>query len=257
MTDAEYVFKKTVKERSDVKRSAVHKKNGSKSKKCKTPSDYLTKKEREKMNGPVVSLKMNKPMTNWKEFRSLPEGLQREYIIGLITNYGARGNDIAQMMGVSKCQFYSACKAYNDPIFFKRGGQNAHGMDERFMDFLTAPPEKSEPVIVEKLVAVPPKERKAKVVEETKPADIVHPVLVKPVDEPKSVVIDIDTLKEVMEPAEEPKQPEPTYVSDDFAPIQSCSLSLSGKSFEILQVLSALLHAGTDYQVEVSFKKVS
>ena len=39
MTDGAFCFQEDVRDRSIIKRGAVHKKNGSKSKKCTLPSD--------------------------------------------------------------------------------------------------------------------------------------------------------------------------------------------------------------------------
>ena len=151
MTDGEYTFKQTVKERSNLKRNAIYKKNGCKSKKCTLPSDRLSKKERDKMNGPVQSIMMSRPCNNWKQFRSLPETLQHEYIEGLIKNYEARACDIAQMFGVSYATIYAA---FHKNIKFPAGGAAAK-MSEKFMDFLTTPEEKSDSTIETKLVAPP------------------------------------------------------------------------------------------------------
>ena len=50
MTDAEYVFQQDVKERKKMKTGAMHRKCGSKSKKCTLPSDYLTPSQKKKLN---------------------------------------------------------------------------------------------------------------------------------------------------------------------------------------------------------------
>lgn len=41
MTDAKYLFVSDSREKKSVARSAVHRKGGSKSKKCTLPSDYI------------------------------------------------------------------------------------------------------------------------------------------------------------------------------------------------------------------------
>ena len=137
MTDAAYCFREDVKIRSKIKQSAIHKKNGSKSKKCTLPSDYLTASQKKKMNGECYSLKMNEPITDWKYFRSFPENLQVEYLNNLIKNYGARGCDLAQMLGISAPALYAVCKSYSNPVMFPRGG--FRNMSTAFMDFLTRP----------------------------------------------------------------------------------------------------------------------
>lgn len=62
-----------------VAQGAMHKKNGSKSKKCTMPSDYLSKKEREALNGPVTEINLNQPM-DWRSFKGLSDSLKVEYI---------------------------------------------------------------------------------------------------------------------------------------------------------------------------------
>ena len=86
MKDETYAFIEDVKERKSTARGAIHKKNGSKSKKCTLPSDYLTKKEREKMNGEVKNWNMNTFYT-WDEFKEMPDDLKPAYISTISQKY--------------------------------------------------------------------------------------------------------------------------------------------------------------------------
>ena len=138
MTDERFVFQQDVKERSKMKTGAMHKKNGSKSKQCKFPSDYLSKKEKEKLSGPVISIKMDQPYYGWDEFIKLPQGLQIEYLNGLINNYGARQKDILEMFGINHTSAHKVFSAYDPPLIFKRG-RAAQVMDEKWLDFITKP----------------------------------------------------------------------------------------------------------------------
>lgn len=45
---------------------------------CTLPSDNLTEAQKRKLNGPVVTLKLDEPMT-WKDFKALPEDKRRLY----------------------------------------------------------------------------------------------------------------------------------------------------------------------------------
>lgn len=45
---------------------------------CTLPSDNLTAAEKRKLNGPVVTLKLDEPMS-WKDFKALPEDKRRLY----------------------------------------------------------------------------------------------------------------------------------------------------------------------------------
>lgn len=140
MTDAEFVFKEDIRERKQMKSGAMHKKNGSKSKKCTLPSDYLTTKKKKKLNGPVTTINMSKPYNDWKEFLGFPKDLQAEYINGLIKNYGARCRDIADMFHMSYQSVWQRCRTYDPPINFGGAGGNAHQeIDNRWLDFVSTP----------------------------------------------------------------------------------------------------------------------
>lgn len=86
MTNEEYVFQQTNKERAILKRSAAHKINGSKSRKCKLGVDYMSKKEIEKQHGPVESWNLNK-FYSYQEFKFMPDDIQIEYLNHLIEKY--------------------------------------------------------------------------------------------------------------------------------------------------------------------------
>lgn len=45
---------------------------------CTLPSDSLTEAQKRKLNGPVVTLKLDEPMS-WKDFKALPEDKRRLY----------------------------------------------------------------------------------------------------------------------------------------------------------------------------------
>lgn len=85
MTDEEYMFKQTEIERKRIGRGDRNKKRGG-GKYVRLPSDQMTKKEREAMNGEVKTFKI-KPFYTWEEFKSLPDDLQIKHINSLITRY--------------------------------------------------------------------------------------------------------------------------------------------------------------------------
>lgn len=99
MTDAEYIFKSTSAERKRIGRGDFNKKRKG-GRFVRLPSDNLTKKEREKMNGECFQYNMNAPV-KWSEFLTWPQDLQREYIEKLTDFYNAKNEDIAKMFGVS------------------------------------------------------------------------------------------------------------------------------------------------------------
>lgn len=183
MTDEKFVFNQDVRERSKMKTGAMHKKNGCKSKKCTLPSDYLSTKEKKKLNGPVSSISMNKPYYDWRSFTSLNPEVQAEYLNGLITNYGARAKDLAEMFGIGYSTFWKKMHDQNlsvklDTKHIKRTKK----MDDRWLDFITNPefanlpkkkekpmPKKSDEEILKERFGIEFKEEKVK--EETKVAN--------------------------------------------------------------------------------------
>lgn len=88
-----------IKERKSLARNARCKKNGSKSKMCRLPSDGMTRSEWKRRCGEVISYNLGKPMT-WKEFKGLPSDIQKEYVVRLRSKYNASYNDMCSLFGV-------------------------------------------------------------------------------------------------------------------------------------------------------------
>ena len=102
MTDAEYLFKLTERERKRNARGEKNKiKGGGGRVAVRLPSDNLTKKEREAMNGETVTYKVHSPV-KWPEFKRWPPDIQREYFKRLDTSYRPTAEMYADMFGVSK-----------------------------------------------------------------------------------------------------------------------------------------------------------
>ena len=99
MTDAEYIFKTTSAERKRIGRGDFSKKRKG-GRFVRLPSDNLTKKEREKMNGECLQYNMNAPVA-WQEFKRWPKDLQIEYLERLTDTYNAKAADLAKMFGIS------------------------------------------------------------------------------------------------------------------------------------------------------------
>ena len=98
MNDVEFILKEDIKEKKQAGRGYYHKKNGSKSKKCRLPSDSLSKKEIEKMNGECKVYNLNKPMS-YSNFCAMPFDLQIKYLEMLRDKFGANQTEISFMMG--------------------------------------------------------------------------------------------------------------------------------------------------------------
>lgn len=96
MTDAEKLFKETERERKRLGYGDRHKKRQG-GRYVRTPSDYLTKKEREAMNGEVKTWKL-KEFYTFDEFRELPDDEQIRWVNSLITRYGCSANIISKIV---------------------------------------------------------------------------------------------------------------------------------------------------------------
>lgn len=129
MTDERYVFEQTERERKRLSRGAYNKKNGSKSKMCRLPSDTMTRAEKKAMNGEVISYDLSKPM-NWNQFKSMPKDIQGEYLRKLTDGIGAGRNDVAEMFGVGAQKLSDYLLTNHKGECFFRGKRRNH---EAFM----------------------------------------------------------------------------------------------------------------------------
>lgn len=101
MSDAEYVYRQDLRDKKITSYGAFHKKRGAKSKKCNFPSDYLTKKEKKKLNSEITTYDMSKFCT-YDEFKKLPPDIQVEYLNTLIKKYDITVVTVAkEVFGVS------------------------------------------------------------------------------------------------------------------------------------------------------------
>lgn len=98
MTDAEYLFKLTERERKRNARGEKNKIKGGGGA-VRLPSDNLTKKEREAMNGETVTYKVHSPV-KWPEFKRWPPDIQREYFKRLDTSYRPTAAMYAEMFEI-------------------------------------------------------------------------------------------------------------------------------------------------------------
>lgn len=82
-----------------IANNARRMKNGSKSKKCSLPSDYMTPAEWKRRNGPVNTYKLDAPMS-WGTFKEMPIDLQITYLRNLQELYRANDKMLADMFHV-------------------------------------------------------------------------------------------------------------------------------------------------------------
>ena len=80
MKDETYLFVSDMKDKKVTARSARNKRTHcGKGGRVRFPSDNLSKKELQKMNGECKAYRLNDPM-GWKEFKAMPDDLKITYI---------------------------------------------------------------------------------------------------------------------------------------------------------------------------------
>jgi len=100
MNDEKYIFLTDAAEKKKTAR-AIRNTNRTGKGPIRFPSDYMTKKERDAMNGEVATYNLHRPM-KWKEFMSMPMDLQKQYIEWLDQVFDVGDNTLASMFGVSQ-----------------------------------------------------------------------------------------------------------------------------------------------------------
>lgn len=124
MTDEKYTFITDVAEKKRTARGAFNKRtHNGKGGKVRFPSDYLSNKERNKMNGEVREYRMNSPIT-YAEFKKYPDDLKKKYIQRLRDMFDVSDTDIAAMMGV-KAKTLNAALIKIDASGGRRGKRKA------------------------------------------------------------------------------------------------------------------------------------
>lgn len=111
MRDAEYLFKQTSLERKRIGRGDFNKKRQG-GKQVRLPSDNMSRKEWEKMNGECKSYDMAKPVA-WESFKQWPADLQRSYLLGLGEKFGIGVAHLADMFHISRCSIYNLTNKLN------------------------------------------------------------------------------------------------------------------------------------------------
>lgn len=120
MTDEEYIFRTDTAEKKRTARGSFNRRtHAGKGGRVKMPSDYMTKKERDKMNGEVQSYNLAKPM-KWEQFKLLPDDIKREYITKIVRKYDPQQSAISQMLNVTPNTLYMLCKRLG--ITFRHSG---------------------------------------------------------------------------------------------------------------------------------------
>ena len=124
MTDEKYTFITDVAEKKRTARGAFNKRtHNGKGGKVRFPSDYLSNKERNEMNGKVREYRMNSPIT-YSEFKKYPDDLKKKYVKRLRDMFDVSDTDIAAMMGV-KAKTLNAALVKIDASGGRRGKRKA------------------------------------------------------------------------------------------------------------------------------------
>lgn len=121
MKDETYLFIQDVRDKKNTARSARNKRTHTgKRGGVKLPSDYMTEKEKKKMNGECKSYKLNQPM-KWAEFNGMPDDVKIIYIKAIREKYNAPDTHIANMFGVTQCVVSAAFKRLGINVGKTRG----------------------------------------------------------------------------------------------------------------------------------------
>lgn len=107
---------------------------------CRMPSDYLTKKQKQALNGEVKQMNIRKPMS-YKEFKEMPTDLQGEYLTYLKNTFQANMSDIARMMGTTVntlSAYIHYAKNSGIRVEFPKGGKSKLNC-EAWQKFLNCP----------------------------------------------------------------------------------------------------------------------
>lgn len=157
MTDEKYLFKETEKERKRLARGAYNKRTGARKKGYKTPSDYLTRKERKKLDGKptTYNLAAVTKSERWEAFMKMPPDVRTLFEQNLIDNHGARLVDIADYLGTTVGNLRNHNWRYKLNVK-SQGHKNMTSAWRRFIDVgEPAPEEVSVPVEEEKAPDAP------------------------------------------------------------------------------------------------------
>lgn len=102
MKDETYSFISDVKDKKITARSARHMRTHcGKGGRVRLPSDNLSKKELQKMNGECKSYRLNSPMA-WNEFKAMPDDIKITYIKLLREKFDVPDCELYKMFGTNK-----------------------------------------------------------------------------------------------------------------------------------------------------------
>lgn len=111
MSNVLYEFLQDCHEKAITARSAKNRKRyPGKKGPVKLPSDYMTEKEKEALNGECKTYKLGAPMT-WDEFSKMPDDLKAMYIKSLRRKFNVPDEELAVAMGIDILAFNECLKS--------------------------------------------------------------------------------------------------------------------------------------------------
>ena len=184
LSDEEYVFRQDIREKKSAGRGAFHKKNGSKSKKCTLPSDYMTRKEKMAMSGECKTYDMKKFYTH-EEFKQFPDDIKLQYLNSLINRYDVTIAAIAEeLFHITPTGLYKYLRKHELLQYINKApnGKSARALQgrARLMSAIEKANNPVEELIPEPEVETPPVEVvESEPVVEDSPIEVAEPVIVE------------------------------------------------------------------------------
>ena len=119
MTDFDY----DVLQKKRIASGALHQKKGSKSRKCTLPHENLSPAQRRKLDGPVHTYAINRPMC-WEAFKELPKDLQQNHLDYVQNRFDIGVNTVStQVFGKSHAALRYYCTHVGLDFQTKQGGK--------------------------------------------------------------------------------------------------------------------------------------
>lgn len=133
MTDAEYIFRQTSKERKRNGIGDFHKKRKG-GKVIHFPSDHLSRKEKKALNGEVKTYSFRDPLT-WEQFKEMPKDIRQQYLDTLTDKFhGILLPMIAESMGVKRVTLSTHMNRYGIHFNSKVDGGAMRSARKRFLE---------------------------------------------------------------------------------------------------------------------------
>lgn len=110
-------------------RVATRKGNGNRA--LKTPYYFMSRKERKKLNGKVISFNMNE-IVDYEKFKSFSDRDQKELLLTWRKNYMSK--DIQDKMGISRTIFYRLLKKFDIPTNGMNSNTNRKTLTDEEME---------------------------------------------------------------------------------------------------------------------------